>query len=257
MIIKNNFVLFICIVSILFSFDFQSAIDQAFKDSVDYNSIDLQLLEQDYAYNSDFLFFKALIERNGESAFKFYKTLYSKFPKYKYADYAISEVGSYYYSKGYYIKSSDWYKKIPMYYHDSRLIKESIDMFYNTLIISGSIDSVQYYQNIYSKLYPNLNVDAPQLDFLNIPDKIKVDKNNYNQQYTIQLGVFKDYTGAQIRLNTLRNAGFSSARIEENKKDGEILYIVKEGKYSTKKSADKISLRIKARTGLNYIITEL
>tara|TARA_B110000495_G_scaffold77292_1_gene66300 strand:- start:196 stop:966 length:771 start_codon:yes stop_codon:yes gene_type:complete len=255
--LKNKFLLFFCIVSPSFAFDFQSAIDQAFKDSVDYNSIDLQLLEQDYEYNSDFLFFKALIERNGESAFKSYKKLYSKFPKYKYADYAISEVGSYYYSKGYYIKSSDWYKKIPMYYHDSKLIKESIDMFYNTLIISGSMDSVGYYKNIFSKLYPNLNVDAPLLDFLDIPNETKVNKNNYNEQYTIQLGVFKDYNGAQIRLNTLRNAGFSSVRIMEDKKEGEILYVVKEGKYSTKKSAEKVSLRIKARTGLNSIIIKL
>ena len=257
MILKNKFLLFFCIGSLSFSFDFQSAIDQAFKDSVDYNSIDLQVLEQDYAYNSDFLFFKALIERNGESAFKSYITLHSKFPKYKYADYAISEIGSYYYSKGYYIKSSNWYKKIPMYYHDSKLIKESIDMFYNTLIISGSMDSVGYYKNIFSKLYPNLNVDAPHLDFLDIPDEIKVSKNNYNQQYTIQLGVFKDFNGAQIRLNTLRNAGFLSVRITENKKEGEILYIVKEGKYSTKNSADKVSLRIRARTGLNSIIIKL
>ena len=43
----------------------------------------------------------------------------------------------------------------------------------------------------------------------------------------------------------------------ENKKEGEILYVVKEGKYSTKKSADKVSLRIKARTGLNSIIIKL
>ena len=144
-----------------------------------------------------------------------------------------------------------------MYYYDSKLIKESIDMFYNTLIISGSIDSVGYYKNIFSKLYPNLNVDTPKLDFLDIPDEIELDKSNYSQQYTIQLGVFKDFNGAQIRLNTLRNAGFSSVRIEENKKDGEMLYVVKEGKYSTKKSADKISLRIKARTGLNSIIIKL
>tara|TARA_B110000444_G_scaffold183420_1_gene172370 strand:- start:196 stop:588 length:393 start_codon:yes stop_codon:yes gene_type:complete len=130
-------------------------------------------------------------------------------------------------------------------------------MFYNTLIISGSMDSVGYYKNIFSKLYPNLNVDAPLLDFLDIPNETKVNKNNYNEQYTIQLGVFKDYNGAQIRLNTLRNAGFSSVRIMENKKEGEILYVVKEGKYSTKKSAEKVSLRIKARTGLNSIIIKL
>ena len=54
----------------------------------------------------------------------------------------------------------------------------------------------------------------------------------------------------------LNSLGFA-VRIEELKIEGENLFIVREGKYSTKKSANKVSSRIKARSGLDCIIIEL
>ena len=54
----------------------------------------------------------------------------------------------------------------------------------------------------------------------------------------------------------LRSSGFS-VTITEEKKNGINFYLVREGEYSTKKSANKIAMRIKARTGLSPIILEL
>jgi hypothetical protein len=54
----------------------------------------------------------------------------------------------------------------------------------------------------------------------------------------------------------LKNSGFSVTIIEQ-KKDGINFYLVREGEYLTKKSANKIAMRIKARTGLSPIIVEL
>ena len=143
-----------------------------------------------------------------------------------------------------------WYKKIPMYYHNSNLLTKSIDMFYSTLKIIDATDSICYYNNIFSKLYPDLETDDSS------PDINVVDEKIYDKQYTIQIGAFKEYSGAESRMYMLISQGFA-VRIEEIKVDNEILFSVREGIYSTKKSANKIVLRIKARTGLNCMIIEL
>ena len=59
----------------------------------------------------------------------FNQKFYSKYPQHKYADHVVYEIGSYYYSKGYYINSSLWFKKIPIHYHKSALMEKSIEMF--------------------------------------------------------------------------------------------------------------------------------
>ena len=54
----------------------------------------------------------------------------------------------------------------------------------------------------------------------------------------------------------LKSAGFSVSIIEEQR-NGVNFYLIREGEYSSKKSANKIAMRIKARTGLSPIIVEL
>ena len=251
--LKVRFFIFLFLFSTFFSFDIKSNIFKALRDSADYNVFNLLTAEKKELNNPDYLFLSALLEFNGDSASKKYKNFYYKYPKYEFSDYVISELGSYYYSKGYYVQSSNWFKKIPMYHRDSKLINESIEMFFNTLIVSGSIDSVVYYNDIFSKLYPNLEI---KLSSINLPIDLKLNKSDYDSRYTIQIGAFKEYSRAQSRMHMLNSEGFS-VRIDEEKADGSLLYLIREGNYSTKKSAEKISSRIRARTGLKTIIIEL
>ena len=240
--------IFFC--SSLYSFNFESQISKILKDSIDFNPIDLEELSNTYSTNPNFLFLKALIDIDGDNALEKFQKLYTQNQSYKYADYAVFEIASYYYTKGYYVESGKWYKKIPMYYHGSNLLAESINMFFNTLNLTNSSDSISYYNNIFYKLYPNFEND-------NIISNVEiVDQEIYNKQYTLQIGAFKEYSGAESRMYMLNSLGFA-VRIEELKIEGENLFIVREGKYSTKKSANKISARIKARSGLDCIIIEL
>ena len=238
--------------SSIFCFDFELQISQILKDSIDSNLIDIEELSETYATNPNFLFMEALLDFDGEKSLEKFKNFYNKNQSYKYADYAVFEIGSYYYAKGYYLESGKWYKKIPMYYHNSDLLTESINMFYNTLKVAGSIDSISYYNNIFSKLYPNLKMDKSVLNS-NIVDK---ETETYDKQYTIQIGAFKEYSGAESRMHMLISQGFA-IRIEEIQINNEIFYSIREGMYSTKKSVNKIILRIKARTGLDCMIIEL
>ena len=54
----------------------------------------------------------------------------------------------------------------------------------------------------------------------------------------------------------LREIGFGVI-IEETIIDNENFFVIREGTYSTKRSADKIASRIKARTGIKCMIIEL
>ena len=249
MTFKINFFTFLFLFTTLFGFDVNLAISQALKDSITFKKEDLSLLSKN---NPDYIFLDALIEFNGDSASKKYKKLYSKYPQHKYADYAVYEIGSYYYSKGYYINSSSWFKKIPIHYHKSKLMEKSIEMFFNSMIVSGFGDSLNYYANIFSKLYPNLEIGSYSINF---PYELKHDNSVKDIKYTIQIGAFEEYKRAESRMYMLKSSGFSVSIIEE-KRNGVNFYLVREGEYSSKKSANKIAMRIKARTGLSPIIVE-
>ena len=248
--LKINLFTSLFIFSSLLSFDIDLAISQALKDSINFKIDDLSALRKD---NAEYIFLDALIEFNGDSASKKYQKFYSKYPQHKYADYAVYEIGSYYYSKGYYVNSSLWFKKIPIHYHKSLLMEKSIEMFFNSMIVSGSADSLGYYGNIFSKLYPNLNIGSYSINF---PYELKFDKEEKDIKYTIQIGAFEEYSRAESRMYMLKNSGFSVIIIEEKRK-GVNFYLIREGEYSSKKSANKIAMRIKARTGLSPIIVEL
>ncbi len=251
MLLKINFIIFGIFLSNLLSFNIDDAISKVFKDSIDF--------ELDYKdkNNPDYIFLDALMEFNGDSASNKYQKFYYTYPKHKYADYAVFELGSYYYSKGYYINSSSWFKKIPVHYHKSNLLEKSIEMFFNSMVVAGFIDSLSYYSNIFSKLYPNMDMNSYSVIFpyeLDINKKTIIDDENI--KYTIQIGAFEEYKRAESRLYMLRSEGFS-VNIIEQKKDGIDFYLIREGEYSSKKSANKIAMRIKARTGLSSIIIEL
>jgi len=252
MILKTKispFLFLLGCVSLLYSLDVKTSINKVLKDSL----IDINQIDSKYSNQPEYLFLSALIDPDGESTLKKYKDFYNQYPSHIYADNAVFEVGSYFYTKGYYVKSSQWYKKIPIYYHDSELLEQSIDMFFKTLEISNSSDSIKYYKNIFSKLYPTVEKDKISNEYVSTLDQ---KEKKYDQKYTIQIGAFKEYPRAESRLYMLRDIGFGVV-IEETVINNEPFFVIREGTYSTKKSAKKIASRIKARTGIKCMIIEL
>ena len=249
---KNKYIIFLTFLifnSFLFSLNVESSLNKVLKDSL----IDIGNIDSKDFNKPEYLFMSALVESNGETAVNKLKDFYNKFPSNSYADNAIFEVGSYFYTKGYYVKSSQWYKKIPIYYHDSELLDQSIDMFFKALEISNFKDSIKYYKNIFSKLYPIVEDKKIIKEYKSALDnKEKI----YNQKYVIQIGAFKEYPRAESRLYMLRDIGFGVV-IEETTINNEPFFVIREGIYSTKKSAEKIASRIQARTGIKCMIIEL
>ena len=243
---KNLF--FIIFISLSYTEDLNLSLNLALKDSL----IDISKVNIKFQNQPEYMFLNALIDSDGESAKNKFKEFQNKYPVHKYADNAVFEIGSYYYSKGYYVKSSQWYKKVPVYYKDSELLEQSIDMFFQTLEITNSSDSIKYYKNIFSKLHQIVENDNNDEYVSSLDQKEK----RYDQKYTIQIGAFKEYSRAESRMYMLRDIGFG-VMIQETLIDGESFFVIREGIYSTRKSADKIASRIRARTGIKCMIIEL
>ena len=99
-IMRFNSILFLIILSFSYADEIDRYIDKAIKDSVNFDEINIILSNSQNINKPEYIFLEALIEFDGDSALKKYKNYHSKFPQHKYADIAVYEVGSYYYSFG-------------------------------------------------------------------------------------------------------------------------------------------------------------
>ena len=226
-------------------------------ESLYYNSI-YNILSEDNPKN-DYL--NGLIEYNGKRSSEYFENCYKVYPDNEYADDAVVKVAEYYYSSGLYIKSSEWYRKIPFEYSESHHLDKSIAYFLNSLLIAGHKDTVSYYVGIFKDKYPKLDYSNEYLfesDMKKTPNPYKVKSNKINKNYfSVQIGSFKNYDLAKNKKRMLHSEGFLS-RIEEVSVNGQIFYSVRVGLFDSLKLAKKEQIRLISRIGLyDSIIIEI
>ena len=196
-------------------------------------------------------FLKGLIEINGEVSKNYFEDFYTEYPENTYADLSAVKVADYYYSKGIYIQASNWYKKIPEEYPDSKYLEKSISYYLNSLLVSGHKDTADFYIDKFKKDFPKLKFSDDYAT--NQPIQMKLDNkkisNISNIKYTVQLGSFKNYDLAKAKKNILTNEGFL-CRIDQLLVNGEIFYAVRTGSFNSKKLAKKEQLRLISRIGI-------
>ena len=221
-------------------------------ESLYYNSI-YNILSTDNPKN-DYL--NGLIEYNGKKSSEYFENFYKVYPDNEYADDAVVKVAEYYYSSGLYIKSSEWYRKIPFEYSESHHLDKSIAYFLNSLLIAGHKDTVSYYMGIFKDKYPKLDYSNEYLfesDMKKTPNPYKVKSNKINKNYfSVQIGSFKNYDLAKKKKRMLHSEGFLS-RIEEVSVNGQIFYSVRVGLFDSLKLAKKEQIRLISRIGLYEI----
>ena len=110
----------------------QSEIDRLISEVYKGNLIEaeesIHSLRSEYPENPSLLFLLALIDNNAERSIDKYKELFNLYPDSKYADDAIMKVSEFYYTKGSYVQSSEWAKKINLYYSQSEHLKRSLNI---------------------------------------------------------------------------------------------------------------------------------
>ena len=275
--IFHNFFAYIFFI-ILFSFAILD--DKSLKESIDY------ILDGNYIYkdkyisnkNSESLYYNSiynilskdnpendylngLIEYDGKKSNEYFENFYKVNPNNEYADDAVVKVAEYYYSSGLYIKSSEWYRKIPFEYTKSQHLDKSIAYFLNSLLIAGHKDTVSYYMGIFKDKYPKLDYSNEYLfesEMKKNPNPYKIKSKKIDKNYfSVQIGSFKNYELAKNKKKMLNSEGFLS-RIEEVSVNGQIFYSVRVGLFDSLKLAKKEQVRLISRIGLyDSIIIEI
>ena len=139
-------IFFIILISVTFSKDLNNPVSSILNG--DYK-IDLKNLHDSTSDESYLV--NGLIEVDGEKSKNLFLEYYNSDHDI-YDDYAIVKIAEYYYSKGLYVQSSNWYKKIPNKYRDSKYVGVAMNYYLNSLMITGEKDSVRYYTKKFSNL---------------------------------------------------------------------------------------------------------
>tara|TARA_B100001142_G_scaffold71623_2_gene72298 strand:- start:29148 stop:29987 length:840 start_codon:yes stop_codon:yes gene_type:complete len=226
-------------------------------ESLYYNSI-YNILSEDNPKNN---YLNGLIEYDGKKSTEFFESFYKVNPNNEYADDAVVKIAEYYYSSGLYIKSSEWYRKIPFEYTESQHLDKSIAYFLNSLLIAGHKDTVNYYMGIFKDKYPKLDYSNEYLfenEMKKNPNPYKVKSKKIDKNYfSVQIGSFKNYELAKNKKKMLNGEGFLS-RIEEVSVNGQIFYSVRVGLFDSLRLAKKEQVRLISRIGIyDSIIIEI
>ena len=154
------FLFFILLCSAVFS---QDEVDNLIKEVQSGNTQSaiesLPELKKKYSENPSVMFLDALLDDSHELSIKKYKQIYNLYEDSKYADDAIMKIAEFYYTNGSYLKSSDWVKKINLYYSKSEHVNRSLNLYIRTLVLTGKEDTARLFMETFKKKYPNIKVD--------------------------------------------------------------------------------------------------
>ena len=258
-------------------------IEQVLNGSSDSASIYLPTMEQRYPNNPSLLYLKGLLESNGEEAMQVFVTLYNNHPTSVYGDDAVMKVAEYFYAAGLYVQSTEWLKKMPIYYSRSEHIERAVKLFLNSLIVSGLKDTAIFYSRVFERQFPELNVDGKikslLLEFKEsdkakgnsndivqnftdfnkvesnqlIQDKIISNQDDISASFSLQSGAFSSEINATSQRTELVISGFR-ARVKELYKSDKTLYAVRIGYFNNREDALKVGEQIKTKLDLDTII---
>jgi len=192
-------------------------------------------------------FINGLMEVNGNIANEYFVQYYES-KDIDYREEAIFKIAEYYYSRGSYLQSSNWYKKITSNYPESKYIDTAINYYINSLVIVGKKDSAIFYSQLFNDKYKHLNFNDAYLN----PQKEKFNttKNkNLKTIYSVQIGSYRDIQKAKKRKRILSREGFL-CRIDEVRRGLDTFYAVRIGSFKNKSLASKEQKRLKYRIGI-------
>jgi len=236
-------------------------------------------LRNEFPDEPSLLFLDAILDDNVDQSIKKFKKIQDFYKDSEYADDAIMKIAEYYYTKGLYEQSSDWLKKINLYYPNSEHVNRSINMYVRTLILSGKQDTAKQYLDAFKKRYKDITFDSHIEDVLNdyataIKEKkeneiIKIvnnikntitnqkEKLNNKNHFSIQIGAYSDKRNAEIVRDELIDWKFN-ARIDviHLRTKNKNLYAVRVGYFRSKESARITKKKVELRAGYNTIVVD-
>ena len=192
-------------------------------------------------------FLNGLLEVDGEKSKEYFLEYYNSEDTI-YREDSIMKIAEYFYSRGSYLQSSNWYKKITSNYPESKYIDTAVNYYINSLVIVGKKDSAVFYSQLFNDKYKHLNFNDAYLKPKK--EKFNITKNkNLDTIYSVQVGSYRDLQKAKKRKRILSREGFL-CRIDEVIRGFDIFYAVRIGSFKNKSLASKEQKRLKYRIGI-------
>jgi len=254
-------------------------IKQVYAGNIEEARESMMQLRAEFPDDPSLLFLDALLDKNVDQSIKKFKKIQDFYKDSEYADDAIMKIAEYYYTKGLYEQSSNWLKKINLYYPNSEHLNRSINMHVRTLILSGKQDTAKQYLDVFKKRYKDISFDShienvlddyaegvaekKENEIIKIVNNIKKtisnqkDKINSKNHFSIQIGAYSDKKNAEIVRDELIGWNFNS-RIDiiHLRTKNKNLYAVRVGYFRSKESARITKKKVELRTGYNTIIVD-
>ena len=192
-------------------------------------------------------FLNGLLEVDGEKSKEYFLEYYNSEDAI-YREDSIMKIAEYFYSRGSYLQSSNWYKKITSNYPESKYIDTAVNYYINSLVIVGKKDSAVFYSQLFNDKYKHLNFNDAYLKPKN--EKFDINKNkSLGTIYSVQVGSYRDLQKAKKRKRILSREGFL-CRIDEVTRGFDTFYAVRIGSFKNKSLASKEQKRLKYRIGI-------
>ena len=167
MILKiNNFLVTIILLTpALYSqSEIDDLINEVYSGYINNAKEKLPVMKREFSDIPSLLFLDALLDDDIVSSIDKFKKFFKYYESSEYADDAIMKISEYYYTKGSYIESTKWLKKINLYYPNSEHISRSLNLYLRALTLSGKEDTAQQYLQAFFKKYPDSSIDNYIID---------------------------------------------------------------------------------------------
>ncbi len=201
------------------------------------------------------IYFQGLLEQKGETSLNYFESLVSKYPKSKYADDALMQIGEYRYARGLYISAERTLLMIPRKYPESEHIERAIKLLMQAMLVTGKADTAKMYLDVFKKKWKNLDVELPERELAKLAEPVESPDRVKNEEYTIQIGAFGSKKNAQRQRDVFRERGYKVS-LGKKKVANKQLHLVWIGSYSSYDDALAEARVLKAKFGVNYGIVD-
>ena len=179
----------------------------------------LQSLKSENMNDPSVIYLDALLTTDGEEALRKYSAIVEKYPESKYADAALYNIFSYYYSLGYYKKAESYLERLKKDFPESPYIKMADRKIPDT-------EEAQPQTKEKTEIAPQPETKSE-----------KAEPANYN--FTIQAGAFLNPDNAKKLSEQFQKEKFS-VEITTKEVGGTILNVVNVGKFATEEEAKSV-----------------
>ena len=269
--IRYILIIFFIFTSNLYCQDFS-----AYKKLIDEGKMEevqksLSYLNSEYPNHPFILYLKAAINSNGEEAIEQFEAIINDHPGSTASELSIMKIGEYLYAQGLYTQAGEQLKKIPLYYSESKDIERAFNLMKKSLLAIGEQDSVDYYIEMFSNKYPELNfnnydyyssiilqeetpmVEEVLKDTAEVQESVVPEPAQFGEKpWVVQVGAFRDKKNAEVIVNRLESAGYN-IEVVENPRDRS-LYLVQIVRFDTIEKAIIIGEDVRDQFGMEFRI---